>query len=589
MKSFNLKLRLIYYPFLLNAVGFILIYSFLNGWLTIQTTTISVKEEVTDLWLPLTLPFVLLAILLRSKINLLNLKPKPRLDLSKRRTTRADNLPLLYLIIAGFAIGIPSLLLQGYLRTSMGKLTPLQSISQIRENKLTRYYTAKNFYIDTSLASFKNISWVSGKNNQYLNYTIYIACPMFDKKPAVVSHEDEVVKIGPAPAPLKPITDSMVIDSHTGQDGDSRPEKSLLEDNPLPQAWTCVKYTEQISNRLGASEEKEKWKAFFESSLEDFSHKDFNQLAYLDRIGNTDDRDYYEKDIIKNPYFSTIPSPLLILEPRFTAFEARNGHKLGWVFGAFGIGALVWLIMLAIPKLKESVLEGEENAVTSKTGMGSIDLQEVKTLLLPRPGYTATPVIIDLNIIVFILLVLSGKGFLNFQSTDLLACGANYRPLTAGAGQWWRLLTSTFLHAGIMHLLFNMAGLLFAGILLEPALGKKRLAAVYLLTGIAASLTSLWWHPATVSVGASGAIFGLYGVFLALLSTRFFPPVFKKAFTVSVLIFVGGNLLMGLAGGIDNAAHIGGLISGLAAGYILYPRLKSEKEEQEGMFVEERP
>jgi membrane associated rhomboid family serine protease len=100
------------------------------------------------------------------------------------------------------------------------------------------------------------------------------------------------------------------------------------------------------------------------------------------------------------------------------------------------------------------------------------------------------------------------------------------------------------------------------------------MAAVYLITGIAASLTSLWWHPATVSIGASGAIFGLYGVFLALLTTKFFPPIFKKSFALSIVVFVGGNLLIGLSGGIDNAAHLGGLVSGLIAGYLLYPFLK---------------
>ena len=329
MKSFSPKLRLIYYPFLLIAAGFIVAYSILNGWLTIGTTTIPLKEPVTDLWLPLVLPFILLAIWLRPRIGLLNLK-----------TRRANNLPLLYLMIAGFAIGVPTLLLQGYLRTAMGKLTPLQSISQIRESKLTRYYTAKNVYIDTALASFKNIAQVSGKNNQYLDFTIYIACPMFDKQPVVA----------PPQAGL----------SHL-----------------LPQAWACVKYTKQVSNRLDASEKKEKWNAFVLTTLDDFNHKDLTRLVYLDRIGNTDDRDYYEKGIIKNPYITTISGPLLILEPRFTVFEARNGHKLGWVFGAFGIGALIWLIMLAIPKLNESVLEAEGGPLTLKKGIGGNDLKEV--------------------------------------------------------------------------------------------------------------------------------------------------------------------------------------------------------------------
>jgi membrane associated rhomboid family serine protease len=124
-----------------------------------------------------------------------------------------------------------------------------------------------------------------------------------------------------------------------------------------------------------------------------------------------------------------------------------------------------------------------------------------------------------------------------------------------------------------------MYGLLFVGLFLEPLLGRFRFLLVYLVTGIAASLASIWWHEATVSVGASGAIFGLYGLFIMLILTRVYPPSFGKAFLVSILVFVGFNLLMGFTGGIDNAAHIGGLAGGLIAGLILSPSLKNQNIE----------
>jgi membrane associated rhomboid family serine protease len=130
-----------------------------------------------------------------------------------------------------------------------------------------------------------------------------------------------------------------------------------------------------------------------------------------------------------------------------------------------------------------------------------------------------------------------------------------------------------------MHLFANMYGLLFVGIFLEPRIGKIKYASIYLGTGIIASIASLWWHDATVSVGASGAIFGLYGVFLALLLTKVFPKDFSKAFLISTLIFVGFNLVMGLTGGIDNAAHIGGLVSGFIIGLLISPQLKQDAED----------
>ena len=205
-------------------------------------------------------------------------------------------------------------------------------------------------------------------------------------------------------------------------------------------------------------------------------------------------------------------------------------------------------------------------------------MKEALSFFLPREGFYITPIIMDLNILIFIIMVFSGLGFISFKPVDLLTWGANFKPLTTN-GEWWRMLTSTFLHGGLMHLLANMYGLLFVGIFLEPLLGKAKYAIIYLTTGIFASMASLYFHEPSVSIGASGAIFGLYGVFLALLLTKVFPKDFSKTFLTSTLIFIGYNLLMGFAGaGIDNAAHIGGLVSGFIVGLILYPKLKRQAE-----------
>jgi rhomboid protease GluP len=188
------------------------------------------------------------------------------------------------------------------------------------------------------------------------------------------------------------------------------------------------------------------------------------------------------------------------------------------------------------------------------------------SIFIPRPGYFVTPVIIDINILIFILMCLSGVSILSPDSDSLLKWGANFRPLTLD-GQWWRLLTNCFLHIGIIHILMNMYALLYVGIMLEPLLGRKRFAFAYILTGIAASVNSLWWHDMTISAGASGAIFGMYGVFLAMLTTNLIEKHQRSALLSSIGIFVAYNLFFGMKSGVDNAAHIGGLISGLLIGY----------------------
>jgi rhomboid protease GluP len=127
-----------------------------------------------------------------------------------------------------------------------------------------------------------------------------------------------------------------------------------------------------------------------------------------------------------------------------------------------------------------------------------------------------------------------------------------------------------FLHGGIMHLLCNIYGLVIAAICLEPLLGRVKYLLLYLLAGIGGSLASIGWYENTASVGASGAIFGLYGAVLALLLTNAFSKEDKKVLFFMIGIYVVVNLLWGVTGGIDNAAHIGGLFSGAVIGLLLY-------------------
>lgn len=194
----------------------------------------------------------------------------------------------------------------------------------------------------------------------------------------------------------------------------------------------------------------------------------------------------------------------------------------------------------------------------------------------PAKGFFITPILIDINIAVFIIMAIAGVSVFAPDNEMLLNWGANFRPSVLD-GQWWRLFTNFFLHAGIFHLLMNMYALLYIGILLEPHIGRARFLSAYLLSGIAASTASLWWHDLTVSVGASGAIFGMYGVFLALLTTNYIERAARKTLLTSIGVFVGYNLLNGLKGNIDNAAHIGGLISGLVIGYIYVGSLKAPR------------
>ena len=117
-------------------------------------------------------------------------------------------------------------------------------------------------------------------------------------------------------------------------------------------------------------------------------------------------------------------------------------------------------------------------------------------------------------------------------------------------------------------------------------LGKVKYITAYLCTGIIASVVSLWWHKDGInSAGASGAIFGLYGLFLALLTTNLIPKQMRQPLLQSIVIFVVYNLAYGMKGGVDNAAHVGGLISGFIIGYIYVFGIKKEKQNEKTALI----
>src|SRR5271157_3623297 len=187
-----------------------------------------------------------------------------------------------------------------------------------------------------------------------------------------------------------------------------------------------------------------------------------------------------------------------------------------------------------------------------------------------RREISATHIIVGLNVLVFVAMVVSGASPLNPSREQLLRWGANWGPLSLGT-QPWRMLTSKYVHIGIIHLGFNMWCLWNLGQLAERVLGRLNYVILYTFCGLAGSLASLWWHPMTVGAGASGAIFGLAGAAIAVFYLGHLP-IARSAIQGtmrSLLTFVGYNLLFGLAPGIDNSAHIGGLVAGLVMGAAL--------------------
>lgn len=205
----------------------------------------------------------------------------------------------------------------------------------------------------------------------------------------------------------------------------------------------------------------------------------------------------------------------------------------------------------------------------------------------------ATYWLLGINCAVFLLMVFNGASFMEPTTRDILRWGGDSGPLVLLRGEWWRLFTSMFVHIGIIHLATNMWCLWNLGLLGEPLLGEFGMFSAYVLTGLAGNLLDIAMrpgfsvdHPGPIvlgaSAGASGAVFGLAGVLLVLLRSPLLPipQIELKKLRRSVWYFAILNFVIGIGANlaqtsvqIDNMAHVGGFLSGLALGIPLVPRI----------------
>ena len=235
-------------------------------------------------------------------------------------------------------------------------------------------------------------------------------------------------------------------------------------------------------------------------------------------------------------------------------------------------------------------------------------------------AYPATYGLVAINVLVFALMFRAGPvpGLIQqhswgsiftaqFDIDTLLRFGGSDSILVL-QGQWWRLLTAAFVHATILHIALNMWCLWNLGLFGEPLLGRPGLVSVYVLTGVAGNMLSLAWSVFTrtdaVVVGASGAVFGVAGILIVLLSNRgLAKPNLKweeiRALRSQVILFAVANLVLGVAPSfvplmgsgalramhvnasnlprIDNSAHLGGFLCGLALGLPLFAKMTAGK------------
>lgn len=499
MKNIGIKLKEVYLPFLIVSFGTIIFYNLFRWTFDIKLRVLPLKEDLLNFWIPVALPWIPILIWLRRRIRILNIRGK------------RDNGYFGYQFAMAVAIAVPIIVSQTYIEKASFDLISIANVYETKSQSDEKYFDISSFRVDKNASLPYVTARTSGRNNDNLNFYLYLACPF--------ENSDNV--------------------------------------------WYGVEYSKNLSNRISDDKKDTEYRSFLEKSEREFETYNFQNAKYFEKLGYSDDRDGFIEAIKeKNPNIKE--SEQIILVPQSDAFEQRLGNTFPWIFGSFGIGAFVLLLMVAIPKIDEKELRDFKKDKPLKDD----DLKYMMEFLDPRGPNKATAILLLLNIAVFVIMIFAGLNIVSPTPKELLEIGGNRR-FEVMNGEYWRLFTSIFIHGGMMHLFMNLFGLGLGASLLEGILGRTQLIISFIVCGILASIASIYWHENTVSVGASGAIFGLYGLILAFTVFKIYPTHMRGMTWMLLGLYAGVSLLFGFLGGIDNAAHFGGLISGFFLGGIL--------------------
>ncbi|WPO77262.1 rhomboid family intramembrane serine protease [Flavobacterium sp. KACC 22761] len=229
-------------------------------------------------------------------------------------------------------------------------------------------------------------------------------------------------------------------------------------------------------------------------------------------------------------------------------------------------------------KVQEQIKIARENTVSKENSSHKniSRFYSVFSIFIPTKDYLFTPILIYLNLLIFIIMTYSGVNFFKPSPQNIIDWGGNYGPMIY-ENEWWRLLSCRFVHNGFLHLLISCFSLAYIGLLLESYLKRWQFLATYLLCGIIASLSSLCWNKDFVSSGAASAFFGLYGILIVLFLFKRTSIKVNLRIILSIIILLVLNLAYNFIHEINSVAEIASFASGIIFGLAI--SLANKKKE----------
>lgn len=409
-----------------------------------------------------------------------------------------------YSFLSFIILTAPIVMTQKLMISAAGNIEQIDKVNDIDNNNLKEYYRINQAEID---------------HDDYFVFTHYESKSRGSKKTMISSYV----------FPIYSITDTIV--NH-------------------PVAWFGCQFKKTISKKLKGEQLDQIYEEFLDETYLKTQRIDLSAFNYLSVVEPSEKREEYLRAVQNHSKYKYD----LILEGEMEEFETRNNSTIANL-KLVSIGVFfVFLIMSLIPKLK-STTPPPNWGLKAYFGFNGGSLSS----LIHTLHFSATYIII-INSLIYLGMIAFGYSFF---SSDFIQLGALHTE-SIQQGQYWRFFSYFFLHDGFGHLFYNMVGIFIASLFIELKEGYKPFLLVYVISGVFAGIFSYLYHiEGTLTVGASGAIMGLYGyIFVKMLE----PKKDMKTLIYLPLIQILLTLLYGIQEGVDNACHIGGLIMGILIG-----------------------
>lgn len=504
------KLYFIFLPLLLCSAAMVVLYTFFHWLLLIKLNLFQIKDFYIEFLFPVAIAILIGSFYLRKRIKLFS----------------NERWHDFYTFVCIATLVVPTLIAQNYLIKQQGKLIVMDTPDKIDAQQQARYYSIEEAIIPRLLAGAYITRTNADRNGHKIRITVYLVTPLLAR--------EEILN------------------------------KSKHNN------WIAVTFKKTFSNVIFDNKDiqQKEINEFVNKSIEKFYEYPFN-TQYLINLRNDNNWNYYLTAAKKSTHFTGTDN-LVILEETNGDYENRMGNQFIWIFYSWLIGCGIWLLIT----LFSPVFEGDMcffRFHPKEKKVLETSFQIDWHYIFPTPKtFWATLILVWINALVYIFMLFDGIDLIDPQSDELIRWGASFSPLIK-AGEWWRLFTGFFLHAGLMHVFYNLVALYLIGLALESAVGGLKYLIIYLICGIASSYCSFMFHDSTVIIGASGAICGIYGLGFALCVNKYLDDDTKGGVIVIAGLFTITNLVVGLLSpGIDMISHIAGMACGFLIGLVFF-------------------